>query len=344
MPKHNPFAYIIVLIAFSFLFLQCPAPDPTDNFTLIRLFKTGQTTSSQAGDDGDLEPGAAWPGTRFTVDTANTMLDNLTGLIWETAPDAAGYDWAGALTLADGSTVGGYTDWRLPNINELESMSNSEWVSHASWLNSNGFTGVYNGPHWTSTTDGNTTANAWYFDFANGETETGAKTLNTRRVFLVRGTTSLLAKTGQTISYAAGDDGDLETGAAWPVTRFVDNGTTITDRLTGLVWEKDPDNTKRNWADALTLVDGLTTGGYTDWRLPSKRELRSLLDYTYGGSGIQTRLTAVGFVVFAGNYWTSTTFDVGTPTEAYSLAFTSGSMVRSSKANDPWAIAVRGWN
>ena len=47
-------------------------------------------------------------------------------------------------------------------------------------------------------------------------------------------------KTGQTISYATGDDGDLEMGMTWPVPRFTDNEDgMVTDNLTGLMWLKD---------------------------------------------------------------------------------------------------------
>jgi len=47
-------------------------------------------------------------------------------------------------------------------------------------------------------------------------------------------------KTGQTTSYATGDDGDLEKGVAWPDPRFMDNGNgTVTDNLTGLIWLKN---------------------------------------------------------------------------------------------------------
>ena len=43
--------------------------------------------------------------------------------------------------------------------------------------------------------------------------------------------------TGQTTTYSPGDDGDLRTGVAWALERFVDNGDgTITDELTQLVW------------------------------------------------------------------------------------------------------------
>ncbi|MCW9078616.1 MAG: hypothetical protein OQK74_05525, partial [Gammaproteobacteria bacterium] len=42
-----------------------------------------------------------------------------------------------------------------------------------------------------------------------------------------------VAKTGQTSSWAPGDDGDLEKGVAWPSPRFTDNlDGTVTDNLT----------------------------------------------------------------------------------------------------------------
>lgn len=45
-----------------------------------------------------------------------------------------------------------------------------------------------------------------------------------------------LPKTGQTTSYAPGDDGELQVGLAWPEPRFSDNGDgTVTDHLTGLM-------------------------------------------------------------------------------------------------------------
>ena len=50
-----------------------------------------------------------------------------------------------------------------------------------------------------------------------------------------------LPKTGQTTSYAAGDDGYFQAGNPRK-TRFVDNGNgTISDRATGLTWVKQPE-------------------------------------------------------------------------------------------------------
>ena len=46
-----------------------------------------------------------------------------------------------------------------------------------------------------------------------------------------------VAKTGQTTSFASGDDGDLQEGVASPSPRFTNNGDgTVTDNLTGLIW------------------------------------------------------------------------------------------------------------
>lgn len=89
-----------------------------------------------------------------------------------------------------------------------------------------------------------------------------------------------LQKTGQVTLYAAGDDGDLQRGVSWPDPRFTDNGGgTITDNLTGLMWEKTPSATARIWTAALTYANGLALAGHDDWRLPNRKELRSLVNY-----------------------------------------------------------------
>jgi hypothetical protein len=101
-------------------------------------------------------------------------------------------------------------------------------------------------------------------------------------------------KTGQTVTYATGDDGDLQKGTSWPNPRFTDNGDgTVTDNLTGLIWLKNANCFgDRTWADALTdsggLADGscaLTDGSSAgDWHLPNVRELHSLISYGWEDS------------------------------------------------------------
>jgi hypothetical protein len=112
------------------------------------------------------------------------------------------------------------------------------------------------------------------------------------------GEMALVPRTGQTASYAVGDDGNLQIGVSWPIYRFTDNNNgTITDNLTGLIWLKNANCTDTVgginksagnlvWGDALTWSNNLSSGlcglsdgsNARDWRLPNIVELESLID------------------------------------------------------------------
>ncbi len=127
------------------------------------LPRTGQTTTYGTDDDGTLKKGVAWPVPRFTP-AGDCVTDNLTGLMWVKAPDSTTRTWANALAHANGLTLCGYADWRLPNVNELESMVNAEQADSALWLNSQGFSNVQADHYWSSTTLAVSTGYAWYVD------------------------------------------------------------------------------------------------------------------------------------------------------------------------------------
>lgn len=62
---------------------------------------------------------------------------------------------------------------------------------------------------------------------------------------------------------------------------YKDNGDgTITDLVTGLMWQQDP-GTKMTFDEAVASASTFDLGGYTDWRLPSIKELFSLIMF-YG--------------------------------------------------------------
>ncbi|HBI23452.1 MAG TPA: hypothetical protein DDX84_04440, partial [Nitrospiraceae bacterium] len=89
-------------------------------------------------------------------------------------------------------------------------------------------------------------------------------------------------KTGQATSYYTGDDGDIEAGVAWPTPRFTVSGDCVTDNLTGLMWTKNANlpGTSKTWQQAIDYANGLSLCGYTDWRLPNRKELHSLTDFS----------------------------------------------------------------
>jgi len=121
----------------------------------------------------------------------------------------------------------------------------------------------------------------------------------------------ILPETGQTTSYGANDDGLLRKGVPWPSPRFTvgtdAEADCVTDNLTGLMWAKSPDSTKRTWAAALTYANDSNLCVHDDWRLPNRNELRSLVNY--GESNSATWLGGEGFSnVQADQYWSSTTY------------------------------------
>jgi len=148
--------------------------------------------------------------------------------------------------------------------------------------------------------------------------------------------------TGQTASYATGDDGDLGKGVAWPNPRFTDNlDGTVTDNLTGLVWEQKTIDNKSityNWQEALAYCENLSLAGHDDWRLPNIHELRSIIDYTRIHPSIDTTYFPNTITWF---YWSSTTY--GEPAYAYPVDFNDGYVHNNyNKVGGYHVRAVRG--
>ena len=179
--------------------------------------KTGQTASEATGDDGDLEKGVSWPDPRFTDNSDGTVTDNLTGLIWlEDAncintkyPSFDTYDTAGdgkvpwqqALQFVAGINDGtylncraGHTDWRLPNVREMQSLLHYGVYNPAvpntagteKWTSGDPFTGVQSYYYWSSTTYADDTTRAWLVTLYDGSVYDGGKA-GTLYVWPVRG-------------------------------------------------------------------------------------------------------------------------------------------------------------
>lgn len=151
----------------------------------VQLPQTGQTKCydeagteidcSGTGQDGDIRAGVSWPSPRFTDNGDGTVTDNLTGLMWVKSPDSNGRAWNDAVDYCNNLDFAGYTDWRLPNVNELESLVNADKSNTATWLNSQGFSNVQQSrPYWSSSTRAsskgvalNVNMNYGYVDYSN---------------------------------------------------------------------------------------------------------------------------------------------------------------------------------
>lgn len=155
-----------------------------------------------------------------------------------------------------------------------------------------------------------------------------------------------LAATGQTMSYAAGDDAALAQGVAWPAGRWHDNGDgTVSDQLTGLVWLKNAACfAPASWAAAVADANQLASGqcGLTDgsaagaWRLPNLIELESLVDVAASAPAISGPFANIPATAAASVYWTSTPYWSGAgtaTTSAWAVRLSDGRYVNGNDAN-----------
>ena len=133
--------------------------------------------------------------TRFLDNGDGTVLDRLTDLTWEKSIKATAVTWEDAILYCEGLNLGGNSDWRLPNIKEIRSLSDENKVQPS--VNNISFTGVTITKYWSSTSLPNQTTKAWYLDNNFGITTYDVKTA-THSVWAVRGgTTSPSSKTSE---------------------------------------------------------------------------------------------------------------------------------------------------
>ncbi|OGS31554.1 MAG: hypothetical protein A2218_04175 [Elusimicrobia bacterium RIFOXYA2_FULL_53_38] len=205
---HYPLFYILVFFTLpagavnvsTHSFANCDFPDTGEaacfnNTTNIACPTVGQDFYGQDATYGTHS--RTWPSYTIYNPTgiSSVTVDNRTGLMWITNPrNDAGFvttqNWQSALsscavTMNAGSGYGGYTDWRLPNVQEL--MSILYFGTYNPAISSTYFPGTVSDWYWTSTTAVWSPNGAILLYFASGRLATGAKATSLYWVRCVRG-------------------------------------------------------------------------------------------------------------------------------------------------------------
>jgi cysteine-rich repeat protein len=102
---------------------------------------------------------------------------------------------------------------------------------------------------------------------------------------------------------------------------------TLSDNTTGLTWELEADLTDRTWEEAKTYCQALKIGVNSDWRLPTKIEMMSIIDYSIPSPGpvISSRFKNATNDVF----WTSS--EVSGNNNAFYVQFSYGGIGQQGK-------------
>ena len=96
-------------------------------------------------------------------DGGGTVSDIATGLMWQKATAPGTYTWAQAISYCENLTLGGHSDWRLPTIEELDSIVDYGRVDPA--IDTDYFPDTGASFYWSSTTYAYNTDYAWSMNF-----------------------------------------------------------------------------------------------------------------------------------------------------------------------------------
>ena len=136
------------------------------------LSAAGQSINNKTAND--------WPDSRYQIHGDGTVTDTVTDLMWaqcglgqdhnnNCAGNATDHNWQQALEAVADYSLGGYSDWRLPNIKELASLLSYYYKTPS--INATIFPNTNIEQHvgyWSSTPYASWSYAAWTVDFGGG--------------------------------------------------------------------------------------------------------------------------------------------------------------------------------
>ncbi|WP_437594167.1 DUF1566 domain-containing protein [Sorangium sp. So ce1000] len=233
----------------------------------------------------------------FYTEADGAVKDSVTGLTWEKVAENGMFTLVGAQQHCEAlgaQGVGGLSDWRLPTRRELVSILD---FGHTTAFPDIFFTSTQGSFYWSATDVAADSSFAWGVLAADASLGFFAKDDTAgARALCVGGVKGI-------------PPADLSLGEDW-----------VLDRSTGFVWQRHASQTRFIWSDALAHCEGLDLAGKSDWRLPSAKELLSIVDDRRSGP-------AIDLEAFPGTpsdvFWSSTPA-IASAEKAVLVNFTNG--------------------
>jgi len=212
----------------------------------------------------------------YSVDEAVVVIDDVTLLQWQRAASATSMSWVDARRLCSELTIAG-GGFRLPS--RIELLSLVDLTQSSSAIDPVAFPDTPAEGFWSASYIPGPPANAWGINFGFSTSIVFQDDVNhERRVRCVRSDDSTMHGGGETVA----------------------NGV-VDDPATGLHWQQAGLQTNYAWDAALNYCTNLNLQG-TGWRLPTVKELHTLVDETRDNPAAD----ALAFPgIAASYYWTS---------------------------------------
>ncbi|MBI9049599.1 MAG: DUF1566 domain-containing protein [Anaerolineaceae bacterium] len=271
----------------------------------------------------------------YTNNGDGTIMDNVTGLIWQQSADTDGdgdidandkMSYDSAVNYCENLSYANQDDWQLPTIKQLFSLIDFSGVDPSGYED-------------TDTSGLIPFIDTDYFDFSYGDTSANERIIDSQYASstLYVGDEEYLFGVnfadGRIKGYGLSLRGREKTfdvacvraNNTYGVNNFSNNGdSTITDNASGLIWAQEDSGSDApnglNWEEALAYVETQNAANYlsySDWRLPNVKELQSIVDYsrspdTTNSAAIDPLFNTTPITNEAGEtdysfYWSSTT-------------------------------------